>query len=154
MSGFTGGAGADTIIGNSQNNSLVGGAGNDIIKGLAGDNQLLGGAGNDTIYSGTGNDFIDGGEDNDTVSFEAATGDITVSLTTTTAQAVGGGMGTDTITSIENVIGSSHDDSITGNSGINTLIGGAGTDSYDRQVRQGSARAAAGHLPRRGGLLE
>ncbi|MGJ0359846.1 hypothetical protein NG785_09320 [Aliarcobacter cryaerophilus] len=125
-----GGAGADTIIGNSQNNSLVGGAGNDIIKGLAGDNQLLGGAGNDTIYSGTGNDFIDGGEDNDTVSFEAATGDITVSLTTTTAQAVGGGMGTDTITNIENVIGSSHNDTISGNSGINTLIGGAGNDKF------------------------
>jgi Ca2+-binding RTX toxin-like protein len=127
---ITGGAGNDIIIGDAQNNILSGGAGNDTIKGVDGTNQLLGGAGNDTIYSGLGDDVINGGADNDTVSFEDATGNITVNLATTTAQIIGGGMGTDTITSVENVIGSSNDDSITGNSGINTLIGGAGDDKF------------------------
>jgi len=36
------------------------------------------------------------------LSFEDATGNITVDLATTTAQIIGGGMGTDTITSVEN----------------------------------------------------
>jgi len=127
---ITGGAGADLIIGDAQNNILSGGAGNDTIKGVDGSNQLLGGAGDDTIYSGIGDDVINGEADGDTVNFEDASGAITVNLATTTAQAIGGGMGSDTITNVENVIGSSHDDSITGNSSVNTLIGAEGDDKF------------------------
>ncbi|MDY0328392.1 MAG: hypothetical protein RBR07_09105, partial [Arcobacteraceae bacterium] len=127
---ITGGAGDDIIIGDLQNNILSGGAGNDTIKGVDGSNQLLGGAGDDTIFSGVGDDVINGGADNDTVNFQDASGVITVNLTTTTAQVIGGGLGTDTITNIENVIGSSYGDSITGNAGANILIGGAGDDKF------------------------
>jgi len=51
-----GGAGDDSLLGNSLNNVLNGGAGND---------TLTGGAGNDTLQGGSGSDWLDGGLGND-----------------------------------------------------------------------------------------
>ena len=53
-----GGAGADQITGNDQNNRLDGGAGADTLNGGNGDDVLIGGAGNDTIDGGVGNDQV------------------------------------------------------------------------------------------------
>jgi Ca2+-binding RTX toxin-like protein len=57
---LTGGAGNDTLIGDSNANTLIGGAGNDTLKGGAGDDRLLGGMGSDTYVfaEGTGSDTI------------------------------------------------------------------------------------------------
>ena len=51
-----GGAGNDTITGNSVANVLNGGAGNDRIKGLNGDDTLIGGLGIDDLTGGAGRD--------------------------------------------------------------------------------------------------
>jgi serralysin len=55
-----GGSGADTLIGNSLNNSLSGGSGGDTLKGENGDDTLKGAAGADWLYGGNGNDFLSG----------------------------------------------------------------------------------------------
>jgi serralysin len=63
----TGGAGNDTINGNSVNNVLIGGSGNDTINGAGGNDTLTGGLGDDVLKGDTGNDSINGGTGVDTL---------------------------------------------------------------------------------------
>ncbi len=56
---------ADTITGNSYNNTIFGYAGNDLIYGGAGNDYIDGGSDNDTISGGIGVDIIYGGNGND-----------------------------------------------------------------------------------------
>ena len=56
-----GGAGNDTIVGNSMGNILIGGAGNDAITGGGGRSLLIGGEGNDAITGGSADDIVVGG---------------------------------------------------------------------------------------------
>lgn len=55
-----GGAGADLIQGNLNNNTLKGHGGDDYLFGDAGDDRMVGGAGNDTLFGQTGNDTLQG----------------------------------------------------------------------------------------------
>jgi len=57
---ITTGSGADTVVGNTQNNRIITGKGDDNITGSGGDDYLLGGRGNDTINGGSGNDYLNG----------------------------------------------------------------------------------------------
>jgi Ca2+-binding RTX toxin-like protein len=61
------------------------------------------------------------------VSYEHATGAVTVNLATTVAQNTVGA-GSDTLTGFENVTGSQFNDTLTGTAGVNTIIGGSGSD--------------------------
>jgi Ca2+-binding RTX toxin-like protein len=63
----TGGAGADTLVGNSSDNEFDGGAGDDAISGGDGNDGLSGGAGRDTIDGGAGRDDMVGGGGADTL---------------------------------------------------------------------------------------
>ncbi len=117
----TGTSGADTITGTS---------GNDVISGLAGNDTLDGGAGNDVLDGGAGNDSLTGGAGTDTATYASATAGVTVSLATTSAQNTGGA-GTDTLATIENLIGSGFNDVLTGSNAANTIDGGAGNDTID-----------------------
>ncbi len=127
----TGGAGSDTLT-NFQN--LIGSAYADTLTGNAGDNVLTGGGGNDTL---------DGGPGSDTASFADGTSAVTVSLAIGGAQAVGGGLGSDTLISIDNLIGSAFDDTLTGDAGNNVLTGGAGNDTLDGGAGNDTASYAA-----------
>jgi Ca2+-binding RTX toxin-like protein len=60
-----GGTGNDNLTGNAGNDVLDGGTGNDYLYGEAGDDHLLGGAGDDYLSGGAGNDIIDGGSGSD-----------------------------------------------------------------------------------------
>ncbi|HDT2999867.1 TPA: M10 family metallopeptidase C-terminal domain-containing protein [Proteus mirabilis] len=53
-----GGAGHDTLIGNSANNELKGGGGDDVLYGNMGDDYLYGGKGNDQLFGGDGDDTL------------------------------------------------------------------------------------------------
>ncbi|MFP1631704.1 M10 family metallopeptidase C-terminal domain-containing protein [Zhengella sp. ZM62] len=128
-----GGAGNDTItlysdgdtttLGGDGNDTITGNRGNDTIYGGDGADTINGGAGDDWIDGGAGDDIIDGGDGVDTVSYANFSGPfLSVDLST------GRGYGGDTLTNIENVIGSAFVDVITGNSSDNILIGGAGND--------------------------
>jgi Ca2+-binding RTX toxin-like protein len=111
------------------------GAGNFVkVDGLwvnSGPLTLNGGAGNDTLISGKGNDVFNGGAGSDTVDYSHATSGVTVNLSLTTAQNVGGGAGSDTLNSVENVTGSGFADHLTGNSGDNLFFGEGGNDIID-----------------------
>jgi Ca2+-binding RTX toxin-like protein len=83
--------------------------------------------GDDFLASGDGNDTFLGAAGSDTVSYEAASGPVVVDLTAGT----GTGMGTDTLTDVQNAIGGDFDDTITGNGLDNALDGGLGNDTVD-----------------------
>jgi len=123
-----GGTGNDKIIGNGSANTLNGSKGNDSLYGGGGNDYLIGGDGNDLLDGGLGNDNINGGAGVDTVSYSWATAAVSVNLNTTTAQNTGAG-GTDTITTVENVISGTGNDKIIGNGSANTLNGYKGNDS-------------------------
>ena len=99
-----GGSGKDTLVGNNSNNTLSGNANDDILIGGGGADSLIGGAGNDTVSYALDGSSVD-------IDLRIGTG------TDGTGE-------TDSYNSIENVYGSSFDDTIQGNSTKNTLDGG------------------------------
>ena len=127
-----GGLGNDSIDGNSEDDKLLGGLGVDIITGGTGNDEiygddeantntsgagdtLSGGLGNDTIYGGYGDDTLSGNSNDDdlyggagidTVDYKNASSGVTVDFSTDIAI----GEGTDTLSDIENAIGSTYDD--------------------------------------------
>ncbi len=105
--------------------NLTGGAGSDNLSGDSGANTLIGGAGDDVLAGRGGTDIIDGGEGNDTNSFEGIGADVTADIAAGTAEY---GMVSETFTNIENLTGSTGNDTLSGDMGANTLIGGAGDD--------------------------
>lgn len=119
---LTGTSGIDILTGDSNNDTLYGLDGDDTLNGLGGDDILIGGAGDDTL---------DGGMDNDIVDYSAATSGITLDLSSGSAQTIGGGQGDDTLSNIENVIGSEFDDTIIGDTSNNLLNGGTGDDTLN-----------------------
>ncbi|MFM9935346.1 MAG: M10 family metallopeptidase C-terminal domain-containing protein, partial [Novosphingobium sp.] len=114
----TGGAGSDTLI---SIENLVGSALADTLTGDANANVIDGGNGSDTI---------NGGDGSDTASYASASGPVAVSLLLSGAQATGGA-GSDTLTSIENLIGSASADTLTGDANANVIEGGKGADKID-----------------------
>ncbi len=111
-------AGADTLYGAAGGDSLFGGDDNDVVYGQSGDDWLVGGA---------GADVLDGGVGTDTASYSGSGAGVTIDLLAGTG--VGGDGEGDTLTGIENVIGSAYDDLLWGDAGVNTLTGGAGDDN-------------------------
>jgi Ca2+-binding RTX toxin-like protein len=128
---------------------MLGGNGNDFLEGGAGDDPLTGGDGNDTyIFDPLSGDGGDLGHDtineatssaSDTLDFSnfaddqgIGTSGTPFNLATTSSQTVHSGVLTLTLqysTSIENLIGSSGDDYITGNTQGNILDGRGGDDT-------------------------
>jgi Ca2+-binding RTX toxin-like protein len=127
-----GGDVADTLTGDGNANVLTGGAGND---------TLDGGAGNDTFVASKivggndGNDTYIGGTGTDTYDLSATTSDTFVNLglgyawSLDTAVAPAGGLNFDSLSSIENVIGSTGANAITGSTAVNVLNGMGGNDT-------------------------
>ena len=100
----------------------------DRLTGDFGDNLLLGWNGNDTLVGGAGADQLRGSEGVDTLSYAGSDAAVTVSLQSGSAS--GGHARGDTFTSIENLEGSAHGDTLTGDNGDNSLSGGAGSDTF------------------------
>ncbi|MDZ3825332.1 retention module-containing protein [Pseudomonas monsensis] len=124
---LTGTSGDDVLVAGTGNNILNAGDGNDVLTAGSGNNELHGGAGNDLLYSGPGNDLLDGGTGIDTVSYAHATAGVTVNLGLLGAQNTLGA-GTDTLSNIENLIGSNFNDTLTGDNNNNVINGGLGND--------------------------
>lgn len=88
--------------------------------------NAIGGTGNDIFIGNTANNILDGGAGSDTVIFTNPTG-ISVILNDTGADVIVTHDGeTDTLRSIENIGGTSGNDTIVGNSQANVLTGGSG----------------------------
>ena len=112
-----GSAFADTLVGDTNSNSLYG---------LGGNDSVAGGASGDILYGGDGNDTLDGGADTDYAAYFSALASVSVNLALGTAT---GGDGNDTLIGIENVFGSQFDDTLVGDSNSNSLEGQSGNDS-------------------------
>lgn len=117
----------DILSGNDGLNHLHGFAGDDILFGRGGNDWVNGGMGNDILEGGEGNDILIGDDGEDAVSYFFATAGVHVDLSDTGLQNTGGA-GSDVISSVENIIGSFHDDWLVGDEGGNRLTGGAGED--------------------------
>jgi Ca2+-binding RTX toxin-like protein len=120
-------AGADELYGGGGNDDLTGRGGDDILSGGSGHNHLWGNLGNDTFLGGSGTDAFAGGGGIDTVLYEQSPAGVTVNLATHIGS--GGDAAGDTFYSIENVVGSAHDDTLVGNAAGNHLDGGQGNDA-------------------------
>ena len=106
----------ENIIGSDQNDWLAGDDGDNVIEGRDGADNLNGGDNPDTNPKG------------DTVSYRSSDRGVTIDLSGTTAAASGGHAQGDTITGFENVTGSAHSDTLTGDNSANILKGLAGSD--------------------------
>ena len=138
IEGLTGSNFADTLTGDAGSNVLNGLAGNDILNGGDGDDELSGGLGNDTLNGGAGFDLAN---------FSTAAAGVTVDLVAGTAT----GDGNDTLSSIEDVIGSSFDDTLTGTAGGNFLIGDSGNDIINGGGGSDTLDGGAGNDTLKGG---
>lgn len=158
----TGGAGADTLVGNSAANRLAGGNGADRLYGRAGadalqggdgrdtlagedgndrlfggrgDDRLLGGAGNDSLFDSAGANLLDGGAGNDSLSGGAGPDQML------------GGAGRDTLTGglgADRISGGDGNDWLRGGAGADTLIANAGADVLDGGAGNDLLRGGAG----------
>lgn len=111
---------ADRLIGNAGVNRLEGGAGDDLISGRGGADALIGGAGIDTT------------------TYNASTAGVNVNLATGTG--LGGDAQGDTLSGIENVIGSAYDDTLTADGHANALTGGNGIDTVSLAMSSAAVR--------------
>lgn len=119
--------GNDRIIGDAGDDVIKGGSGKDHIRAGIGDDVVDGGTGKDWIQAGAGADVIDGGEGNDRIAHWDSAAGVNVNLHNQTVS--GGSAEGDKISSIEEAVGSNHDDVIIGSDGNNKwLRGGAGDD--------------------------
>ncbi len=163
----------DIITGTSGNDTLFGTAGPDAISGLAGNDRLYGGTGNDILQGNAGNDLLVGGVGNDSY-FVDTQSDVIVEIAgngtrdrvvTTVNYVLGAGANIEVMTTTNalgtealNLTGNAFAQTIIGNAGANrledglgaadTLIGGAGNDTYvvrtsSTQVFEGAAGGTA-----------
>ena len=123
---LTGSSSDDTLAGDANANVLIGHGGNDRLYGGEGADSLNGGTGDDTLTGGPGADSLDGGAGTDTANYSNSGAGVTVNLTT--GLSAGGDAEGDSLSGIENLTGSSSDDTLAGDTNANVLHGGAGND--------------------------
>ena len=117
----------ENIIGGDGTDTLTGDANANMLEGRGGADTISGGDGADMLIGGAGADSLTGGDGLDTVSYAGSNRGVRVSLQGTDPQEGGHAEG-DTLFTIENVIGSDHDDRLIGSNPDNVITGGAGND--------------------------
>ncbi len=110
----------ENLAGSAVTDELTGDAGANVLDGGGGDDILQGGAGADTLIGGDGFDSADYSNSSTGVRANLATG-----------RGAGGTAEGDTIKGVERIVGSTHDDVLTGDRGGNTIDGGRGDDVLD-----------------------
>ena len=163
--------GNDLLGGGANNDSLYGGNGNDTVDGDSGNDTLSGGYSNDRMVGDTGNDVFNdlegvdtliGGSGFDTADYSDYYGRIVVNLENGTARQdeavwhvdqgyVYNSEGTDSLTSIEDVIGTAFGDSIAGSTADNHLLGESGSDSLSGAAGNDTLDSGSGYDTMRGG---
>lgn len=99
--------------------------GDDRLTGGAGNEVLMGGPGDDTLAGGDGNDDLQGGAGNNAADFSTIPGPVKVLL----GKGQATGQGTDTLASIQGVIGTAQNDRIAGGGAAENLDGRDGNDT-------------------------
>lgn len=114
---INGGDGNDFVSGGKGNDIVTGGAGNDVLRGDTGDDVIRADAGNDTIVGGTGFDVLDYSDAGSAINADISKKTIT-----------GAATGTDTMTSVEKLVGTDFADTFKGSSRGDIIDGGDGND--------------------------
>jgi Ca2+-binding RTX toxin-like protein len=155
---------ADLFLGGASGDSFAGGDGDDILSGGGGGDTLEGNDGDDTIEGGVGaNEHLDGGSDRvslhqnmeadrlygDTLRYVGSNAGVNVDIDTNVVS--GGHAEGDAIANFENVTGSQFDDTLTGNTLNNRLIGLKGNDTLEGGGGDDVLIGSAGHDTIRGG---
>ena len=127
------GVGTDTLTGfrslegSNFDDVLIGNSDNQLSN--ATDNALVGNGGDDLIEPLRGTDFVNGGNGIDVVTYA---NDIAVDLNLATGQGITTPVDeVDSISGVENAVGSPENDTITGTSADNALDGAGGNDALD-----------------------
>lgn len=126
--------GNDKLYGDAGADYLFGQEGNDTLDGGSDADSLVGGSGNDMLRGGTGKDLISGGDGVDTADYRDKSQKVEITINTNgMATAKVNGVAEDTLEDVENILGGSAGDKITGDStdGANRFDGGAGNDSLN-----------------------
>jgi len=138
-------AGNDYLYGNSGKDTLSGGSGNDYLDGGIENDQMYGSTGKDTLTGGAGNDYLDGGTGNDRMyggtgndNFVVnSTGDVITEYTNQGIDRVYSSISYHLGNNLENLsltgrayygYGNSLNNSISGNTTANVLLGAKGND--------------------------
>lgn len=132
----TGSAGRDLISGFE---NLTGSAFGDRLTGDGGANIIRGGDGNDVLFGNGGRDVLIGGEGRDTASYRGAGSGVKADLTSGNVLSAAG---RNSLSGIENLIGSAFDDALAGDAAANLLIGMNGDDTL--RGRAGDDRLVGG----------
>ncbi len=165
---ITGNAMANVVSGGAGNDTLVGGGGIDTASyafdtagvtvslftgtGSHGEAEgdilseienLTGGSGDDVLEGNEQNNVLIGGPGVDTVTYANADQRVVVSLIVVGMQATG--FGNDTISSVENLIGSIFNDELVGSAGSNSLSGGIGRDELTGGLGADTLRGDSGN---------
>jgi Ca2+-binding RTX toxin-like protein len=137
------GEGDDVLTGGALSDELYGGWGNDTLRGGDGADILSGNKGNDLLDGGAGDDLVWLAqiESKRTGSVDGAA---TVDLRIVGAQNTGV-FGFDTFISVENLLGTRHDDTLTGSNIGNRLSGGGGDDVLDGGLGDDTLEGGAGN---------
>lgn len=146
-----GGAGDDNLHGGAGFDVFYGEGDNDVLTGNGGDDVLVGGGGDDQLSGGAGKDTLSGGDGVDTVDYSGAVQPAGVGVTVEVdkfgnAVGQGGEAEGDTLTGIENVIGTDQDDDIRATTvEFNTYLeGGEGNDFLEGGTKDDLILGGAG----------
>jgi|GEM_PF-998858 serralysin len=115
----------DTLVGSPGDDVLDGAIGDDSLLGLGGANILRGNLGDDTLLPGPDADMVDGGPGRDTVDFLLVRDRPVIA---DLARGTSSDGTTDTLISIENIVGGFRDDTLSGDDGENRIDGRLGSD--------------------------
>ena len=124
---FIAGSGDDLVAGNAVANYLSGRDGDDRLWGSGGNDTLNGDGGDDKLYGGAGADTLNGGAGADHAYYTGSSVGVLVRLHNANAVKFGEAEG-DTLTGIEHIVGSNHNDVLAGDGEDNLLDGGDGDD--------------------------
>lgn len=116
----------ENLIGSNHGDRLNGSDIDNRLDGGAGDDLLNGETGNDTLIGGAGADTLNGGEGIDTASYAGSASGVNIGFGVV---GTGGDAAGDVLSSVENLIGSGHNDTLTGDGNANRLDGGGGNDT-------------------------
>jgi len=127
---INGGGGGDVIFGAGGTNYLRGDEGDDYIVGGRGFDDINGNMGNDTCVSGGGDDWVVGGKDNDSLAGGAGQNLVYGNIGNDTCE---GGDGNDIVRGGQDndtIAGGTGDDYVSGDRGDDTVAGGLGADIF------------------------
>jgi Ca2+-binding RTX toxin-like protein len=149
-----------TIVTGSRADVIGGGAGNDVINGAAGDDSMVGNAGDDTFIIAAAADHaagetITGGTGNDTIRFTSTGASETLALSANVTDvdnvlnvvigtAAGVTTGTETLGLVATALAGTLAVNVTGNDGINAVLGTANADTVSGNGGNDVISSAAG----------